>query len=703
MNPSSTIPFLLAAALTASSALAQQQQRSQPVRGQERGDVPLISRDVLFGNPDRAQGRVSPDGNRVSFIAPVAGVLNVHVAPADDISAAKPVTSDTHRGIRQHFWAYDSRHILYVQDKDGDENWRVYSVDLDTGETADLTPLDNVQARIVSVSQNHPDTIIVGLNHREPHQFHDLYRVNINTAERTLVYENNAYAGFEVDEDYNIRFAVTFNPDGSLAVLKAQQRGDALDFQPFWEIPQEDTLTTSTIGFDASGQILYYTDSRGRNTAALFAMDMATGESRLLAEHPRADAGGVLAHPQTGRVQAIAFNYDRVKWQLLDKSLEPDFTFLRSIADGDITVTSRTLDDSRWTVAFLLDNGPARTYLYDRPVNGRGERNALFLFSNRKDLEGLPLARMHPVIIKSRDGLDLVSYLSLPPWTDTDNDGRPDRPLPLILNVHGGPWARDAWGFNSEHQWLANRGYAVLSVNYRGSTGFGKDFINAANFEWAGKMHDDLIDAVDWAIHNKIADESKVAIMGGSYGGYATLVGLTFTPDRFAAGIDIVGPSDLMTLLQSIPPYWKPIMTQFTTRVGDPATEEGRALLQDRSPIHRVDQIKRPLLIGQGANDPRVKQAESDQIVSAMQNKNIPVTYVLYPDEGHGFARPENRMSFYAVAEAFLKQHLGGRHQPIGEDFNNSSIQVPAGADQVPGVKEALKQHNPPKKENGGN
>ena len=703
MKMSFTAPILLAAALTASGAVAQQQNKQPAGRGPDRGDVPLISRDVLFGNPDRAQGRVSPDGKHLSFIAPVDGVLNVWVAPADDISAAKAITSDTHRGIRQHFWAYDSRHVLYTQDKGGDENWRVYSVDLQTGETKDLTPLENVQARITAVSHKHPESIIVGLNDREPHQFHDLYRVNINTGERELVLENNQYAGFEVDENYNVRLAVNFQPDGSLAVLKAKPEGDNLAFEPFWEIPQEDTLTTNTIGFDSSGQTLYYTDSRGRDTAALFAMDMSSGESTLLAEHPRADAGGVLAHPETGKVQAVAFNYDRVKWQLLDKSLEPDFAYLRSVADGDITVTSRTLDDSRWTVAYLMDDGPARTYIYERPVDGSGERNARFLFTNRKDLEGLPLSKMHPVVIKSRDGLDLVSYLSLPPWTDTDNDGRPDKPIPMVLDVHGGPWARDTWGFNPEHQWLANRGYAVLSVNYRGSTGFGKDFINAANFEWAGKMHDDLIDAVDWAIEQKIADPKKVAIMGGSYGGYATLVGLTFTPEKFAAGVDIVGPSNLNTLLQSIPPYWKPIMTQFTTRVGDPATEEGKKLLEERSPLNLVDNIKKPLLIGQGANDPRVKQAEADQIVSAMQNKNIPVTYVLYPDEGHGFARPENRMSFYAVAEAFLKEHLGGRHQPIGDDFKNSSIQIPAGADQVPGVPQALKEHKPANKQNGGN
>jgi dipeptidyl aminopeptidase/acylaminoacyl peptidase len=316
------------------------------------------------------------------------------------------------------------------------------------------------------------------------------------------------------------------------------------------------------------------------------------------------------------------------------------------------------------------------------------------LFANRDDLDDYPLVKMHTPVVKSRDGLDLVCYLSLPPGTDPENDGRPSSPVPMVLLVHGGPWARDAWGLNPSHQWLANRGYAVLSVNYRGSTGFGKEFINAANGEWSGKMHDDLIDAVDWAINEGIAQRDKVAIMGGSYGGYATLVGLTFTPQVFACGVDIVGPSNLVTLLQNVPEYWIPFMPVMKVRVGDVDSEAGREGLLARSPLSRVDKIERPLLIGQGANDPRVKKLESDQIVGAMTKHNIPVTYVLYPDEGHGFARPENRMSFNAVAEAFLAEQLGGRFEPVGDDFTNASIEVPAGKDGVPGLSEALQKMN---------
>jgi dipeptidyl aminopeptidase/acylaminoacyl peptidase len=351
-------------------------------------------------------------------------------------------------------------------------------------------------------------------------------------------------------------------------------------------------------------------------------------------------------------------------------------------------VASRTLDDKTWIVAYTMDDGPVRYYLYDRD-----KKEAKFLFTNRKSLEGQPLAKMHPEVIKSRDGLNLVSYLTLPIDSDPDHAGRPKGPLPMVLLVHGGPWGRDNWGYNSQHQLLANRGYAVLSVNYRGSTGLGKKFTNAGNKEWAAKMHDDLIDAVEWAISEKIADPKRVAIVGGSYGGYATLVGLTFTPERFACGVDIVGPSNLFTLLSTIPAYWAPALQMFKDRVGDPTTPEGKKLLNERSPLNFVDKIERPLLIGQGANDPRVKQAESDQIVRAMQNKQVPLTYVLFPDEGHGFARPENNLAFFAVAEAFLARQLGGRYQPIGNDFDGSTITSPEGSDQSPGLAEALKKH----------
>ncbi len=663
---------------------------------------PLISRDILFGNPDKASVQVSPNGKYLSFLAPVNNVLNVWVAPADAPEKAEPITKDILRGIRVYFWAYSNQHIIYLQDLAGDENWQVHVVDIATKEDRNLTPFEEIpgpdgkpitlpngkplrpRAQIESVSHKFSDEILIGLNNRNP-QFHDVYRLNILTGELKLLQQNDRFIGFQFDDDYNLRYAAQMTPDGGMELFEPDGRGG---WKSVDKIPMEDMMTTSPVAFDKTGTVLYMIDSRGRNTAALVAVDIKTQEKKLIFEDPKADVSGIILHPTERNVQAVSVEYLRVDWTILDEAIRPDMDYLKSVSEGDVNLTSRTLDDRFWTVAYTLDDGPVKYYLYDR-----SNKEARFLFTNRKDLEGLKLSKMHPIVIKSRDGLNLISYLTLPSWLDPDNDGRPDKPLPMVLYVHGGPWARDSWGYNSIHQWLANRGYAVLSVNFRGSTGFGKDFINASNLEWAGKMHDDLIDAVNWAIENRIADKNKVAIMGGSYGGYATLVGMTFTPEIFACGVDIVGPSNLRTLLETIPPYWKPMMEMWATRVGDPRTEEGRRFLESRSPLTYVDRIRKPLLIGQGANDPRVKQSESDQIVKAMQEKNIPVIYVLYSDEGHGFARPENRLSFFAVTELFLAQHLGGRAEPIGDDFKGSTIQVPQGAENIPGLKEALKSN----------
>ncbi|MEM8835018.1 MAG: S9 family peptidase [Planctomycetota bacterium] len=651
----------------------------------KRGE--LIPREVIFGNPERASPVISHDGRTLAWLQPLDGVLNVWVAPVDDLTKARAITKDTHRGIRSFFWAYDGQHILYIQDKGGDENWRIYSVDVESGDEKDLTPFEGVRANIEGVSHLRPKQILIGLNDRNP-QFHDLHLLNIDNGDLTLVMENpgviggDAVQGWVTDDRYNVRYAVTATPDGGSALLS--QSNDS--WETFQTIPMEDDLGSSPVGFDADGRKLYMRDSRKRSTAALVEIDTQTGRVATIAKDADADIIGVMSHPLTNEVQAVISNYDRQRWQFFDREVERDIERLRELGDGDISITSRTLDDTRWVVAMIDDDGPVRYYLYDRET-----QEPSMLFVNRPELEGRNLAKMHPVKIKSRDGLTLVSYLTLPTWADEDENGRPDAsPLPMMLWVHGGPWARDSWGYNSIHQWLANRGYAVLSVNFRGSTGFGKAFVNAGNKQWSKTMHDDLIDAVDWAIEEGIADPDLVAIGGGSYGGYATLAGLTFTPEKFACGVDIVGPSNLITLLNTIPPYWLPAKNFFKARMGDIETPEGRIALRNASPLTHVDEIIKPLLIGQGANDPRVKQAESDQIVEAMNEKNIPVTYVLYPDEGHGFARPENRMSFYAVAEAFLAQHLGGEYEEIGDDFDGSTIEVPAGADQVPGVSGAL-------------
>jgi dipeptidyl aminopeptidase/acylaminoacyl peptidase len=643
---------------------------------------PLIPRRVLFSNPDKTSTRISPDGSQLSYLAPLDGVLNVWVGPADDPTAARPVTQDAGRGIRFYDWAYTNTHILYLQDQDGDENWRLHSVDLVSGVTLDLTPVEGTQARIQQSSPDFSDELLVALNDRVP-ALHDIYRINIRTGERQLVLQNEGFAGFISDDDFQLRLALRMTPDGGSELLKPDATGG---WSPWIQIAMEDTLTTSPVGFNKAADTVYLLDSRGRNTAALTSLTLDSGEQAVLAENPQADIDDIMVHPTEKHIQAAASTYDRKQWQILDVTITHDMAYLRQVSPGDIEVISRTLDDSIWIVAYIVDDGPVRYYRYDRET-----RRATYLFSNRQALDGLPLAKMHAVIIAARDGLHLVSYVTLPVGSEREDDlQRPRAPLPMVLLVHGGPWSRDAWGYNPWHQWLANRGYAVLSVNFRSSTGLGKDFINAGNHEWGAKMHDDLLDAVAWATQQGIADPERIAIMGGSYGGYATLVGLTFTPETFACGIDIVGPSNILTLLDSIPAYWQPQIELFAKRVGDHRTTEGKAFLAERSPLSYVDRIQRPLLIGQGANDPRVKQAESDQIVQAMQAKGIPVTYALYPDEGHGFARPENNLSFNAITEAFLAQCLGGHFESPGEDLAGSSITVPAGAEQIPGLAEQL-------------
>ena len=677
LRKSSLIPLLLLAGC--GGAQKSTSTASAPKAAEQR----LIPRELIFGNPERAGAQISPDGTHLSWLAPVDGVLNVWVAPVEDPSKGKAVTKDTNRGIRRYFWAYDNTHLVYMQDKGGDENWRVYAVNVKDGSEKDLTPFEKTAARIQHVSPEKPDEILVALNNRDP-RYHDIHRVSLATGKMTLVQKNDEFVGFVTDDDFRVRLAMKMTPDGGSEYFEPGKKKGS--WTSFLKISMEDMLGTNPVEFDPSGKTLYMTDSRGRDTAAFVAMDLKTKKIKVLAEDPKADISDIVMHPTKKTPQAAVFTWARDRWVVLDESIKADLEALKKVADGEISITGRTLDDSRWVVAYVLDDGPVKYYRYDRK-----EKKPTFLFSNRPALEKVKLAKMHPVTIKASDGLDLVSYLTLPKGSDPDGDGRPSKPVPMVLDVHGGPWGRDTWGLNATHQWLSDRGYAVLSVNFRGSTGFGKSFVNAANMEWAGKMHDDLLDAKKWAVAEKVTPADEVCIMGGSYGGYATLVGMTFTPTEFACGVDIVGPSNLVTLLETIPPYWAPMLEMFASRVGDPRTPEGKKLLQERSPLSRVDKIQRPLLIGQGANDPRVKQAESDQIVKAMQAKKIPVVYALFPDEGHGFARPENRMAFYAVTEQFLASHLGGRAEPIGDDLKGSTLQVPEGAAQIPGLAEALK------------
>ena len=644
--------------------------------------APLIEREALFGNPTKAGGQISPDGKWISWLAPSNGVLNVWMAPANDLDAAKVMTKASDRPIRQYFWAPDSQSLLYIQDKGGDENFLLYGVNVETGVETTLTDFENTRVMLVGGSDRIKDKLLVGLNNRNP-QFHDVHMLDLNTGELTLLIENNGYAGFVADDNLDVRLALQPNAEGGMNFYRVTD--NQIEAEPFGQTGLEDSLTTNPAGFTTDGKTLYWVDSRGRNTAALTAMNVETGETKIIAENDRADIGGTIRDAETGEVEAYSVNYLKNEWVALDPEVKASLDFLSANLEGEFGISSRTEDDTKWIVGNDPVVAPAKSYLFDREANTLTE-----LYVTRPELVGAPLQPMHALEIKSRDGLTLPSYLTLPPGSDSDGDGKPDQAVPMVLLVHGGPWARDGYGYNSYHQWLANRGYAVMSVNFRGSTGFGKDFINASNLQWSKTMHDDLIDATKWAIDKGIAQQDKVAIMGGSYGGYATLVGLTYTPDTFACGVDIVGPSNLETLLSTIPPYWAPVVAQFHERMGNPNTPEGKQLLIDASPLYKADEIIRPLLIGQGANDPRVNQAESDQIVEAMKEKGIPVTYVLFPDEGHGFARPENNIAFNAVTENFLATCLGGRAEPIKDTLQASTAEIVEGEDFVQGLAQAV-------------
>jgi dipeptidyl aminopeptidase/acylaminoacyl peptidase len=533
-----------------------------------------------------------------------------------------------------------------------------------------LSPQTGVTCGVQQLSRDFPSELLIRHNGRDKRHF-DLYRANVATGESNLIERNEeGFTGYFTDQQFRVLFAARFTEDGSIEFVR---RGNDGSWDCFESIEADDQMTTRTVEVSADGRELYWLDSRGRDTAAVIAQDVASGAIQVLAEDPHSDFTGVLLDPVLDRPIAAVCARERQRWQVLDADFADDFAYLTPLNQGELAITSMSRDRQHWLIAYYRDDAPLEYFHYDR-----GHRQARRLFSSTPALEGAPLVKMEPVTIRARDGLELISYLSRPRGTS------PADRLPMVLLVHGGPWSRNAWGLSGDHQWLANRGYAVLSVNFRGSTGFGKAFVNAGNREWAGKMHDDLIDAVDWAVAQGIADPARVGIMGVSYGGYSALVGLTFTPEKFACAVDVVGISNLVTFLNTIPDYWQTWKSVWAIRVGDYKSEEGRKFLEERSPLNRADRIVRPLLIAQGANDVRVNAAESEQIVAAMQRHGIPVTYVYYPDEGHGLLRPENRRSFAAVNEAFLAQHLGGRRQPIGDDFDGSTITFRAGRDLIP-------------------
>lgn len=610
----------------------------------------LIPREVLFGNPVKTSPQISPDGKMMAYLAPVDNVLNVWVktiGQEDD----RAVTKDEDRGIWMYFWAQDSEHIMYLQDVGGNENWCLYAVNLKTGKIKDLTPFDDVQVRIVGYDKHFPHELLIAMNKEDP-RFHDVYHLDLTSGELKLVAKNPGDVdSWVVDADFKVRGAMIARADGGFDLM-VRENEDA-DWQKMVSWGPEDSLSSGPFCFSKDGRYIYLLDSRDVNAARLVKMEIVTGNIEVIAEDPQYDVSRVIVHPDTYEIQAVSFTKARDEWIVLDESIKDDFAAIGKLDYGDFFIYDRDNVDDTWLVGFTKDNGPVPFYTFDRKM-----QKGTFLFDHQPDLNKYTLATMEPISFTSRDGLTIHGYITFPP-------GKSRKNLPMVLNVHGGPWGRDVWGYNPEAQWLANRGYACLQVNFRGSTGYGKEFLNAGDKEWGGKMHDDLVDAVNWAIEQGIADPEKVTIYGGSYGGYAALVGATFTPDLFCCAVDICGPSNLITLIETVPPHWSTFRATLYKRVGNPETEE--EFLKSRSPLFKVDQIKIPMLIAQGANDPRVKQAESEQIVEAMKQKGIECEYMLFPDEGHGFVKPENRLKFYTAAEKFLAQYLGGRFEEAAQ------------------------------------
>lgn len=646
---------------------------------------PLIPRAVLFGNPQQIRPRLSPDGKHIAFLAPLDGVMNIWVAPADDLTAAKPVTHVKGAGVRVHQWAYTNEHILFLFGSASDERFHVFAVSIDGSEPRDLTPFPRVTARIQQLSPKIPDEVLLAINGRDPAHY-DLHRVNIRTGAREIVQTNDdAFAAFVTNDDLQVRYAVQFTESGGEEVLQPADDGG---WTLFTSIPADDALTTTPIGFSADDVLLYMYDSRDQDTVAITATDTRTGQRALITDIAGADIDGALVHPTTKKLQATSFTRARRRWHAIDPKIRSDLEYLRNVREGDIDIVSRTLDDSKWIVAYIDDDHPPAYFLYDH-LN----KQATFLFSTHPALDDTQFARMRPVTIASRDGLALACYLTLPVNVDVgkDEEIKASRPAPLVVAVHDGPWSRDEWGFNRLHQFLANRGYAVLSVNFRGSTGFGKRFVNAGDREWGGAMQDDLIDAVRWAIDAGVADSKHIAIIGRNFGGYAALMGIARHSDVFACAVDIFGPPNLNTLLDAIPASWSTVADLFKRRIGDFTTPEGRAALLAQSPVSFTQTMNKPLMIVQGTSDPRTPRALSDHLVEALEKKSTPVTYLVLSEQSDDLSRPDDRLATFAAMEAFLARWMGGRAEPIGVALEASSLQVITGAEHAQGLAEAVR------------
>lgn len=642
------------------------------------GQPPLIARADLFGDPVRHGGQLSPRGDRVAFFAPRDGVQNLWVLSVDAMDEARPVTDDRARGIRSFAWALDNSTLLYLQDDQGDENARLYAVDVARGTPQALTPA-GARAEILGMSADDPGAVIVSLNERD-RNWPDVFRIDVVSGARTLLQRNPGnVASYVVDRGNRVRLGIRPAADGGADVLTRSADGR---WRTLLNIPFEDMRAAQILGFTADGGSFLMFDSTGReNYSALVRVDAESGLKTPMSENENADVVDVWLDPATGAPVAFATEYLRREWRGLDQEAQADLDFLDRQLTGDFNVASRSADNARWIVVEAGPTTPPRSYLYDRA--DRAGRRLTSLFRHRPALDNAPLQPMTPIEIEARDGLALVSFLTLPIRSDNDGDARPDTPVPLVIVPHDGPWSRDAYGFNPMHQWLANRGYAVLSVNTRGSAGFGKTFLNAGNREWGGRMREDLADAARWAAANAIAQPERIAIVGAGFGGYASLSALAFDPELYRCGASYNGPGNLFALLDTSPAS---VRSELYQRIGDARTGAGRDILRQHSPLFHASQMRRPLMLAVGPREGRGLRGEADQIAQALRSRRAALTYLVFPDEGRELVRQANRLSYFAVLEQFLGECLGRRIEPVGTAFQGATINVFDGASSVPGL-----------------
>jgi dipeptidyl aminopeptidase/acylaminoacyl peptidase len=639
-----------------------------------RDETPLVARAELFGAPLRHGGRLSPRGDQVAFLAQRDGVTNLWVLSVDAMEEARPLTDNREGGVAEFAWAHDNASVLYLQ-REQDGLRRLYAVSAAGGAPTALSPA-GVDAEILGLSARDPAAVVVTL--ARGGVVSGVFRVEIATGAQTALTRNSSprpYKQFFVDRDNRVRLGLRLLERGAGELVLLQPEGGAEI-----AVPLEDVLTTTFIGVSADGQSFLMLDGSGKDHVALVRVDLTTGAKSVLGENSRADVVDVWLDPATNTPEAFATEYLRREWRSLDAETQADIEFLQGQLTGDFSVVSRSADDNRWIVEEEGPTRPARSYLYDR--GDRGARRLTLLFRHRPALEQAPLQPMIPVEIAARDGLTLVSYLTLPPGSDANGDGRPEEAAPLVLSIHGGPWARDSFGFSAMHQWLANRGYAVLSVNFRGSTGFGKAFLDAGNGEWGGRMQDDLLDATQWATESRIAQADRIAVVGAGFGGYAALSALATAPDRFRCGASYGAPMNLVALIERAPAIQR---DTFSLRLGDPRSGEGRQRLRDRSLLALAGRVRDPVLLGYGERDPATTRAEVDQFASVLRQRGG-LTYMTFPQEGGELARPQNRLSYLTVLEHFLGDCLGGRVEPVGATFEGASMSVYDGAVNVPGL-----------------